>query len=168
MAPVVSMSPTKQRPILAAAVCATAVGTVGGLMTQLGPWYYALHKPSWEPPDWLFGPAWTLIFACAAMSGALTWKSHPPLRRWAVIAGMFAANGVLNIVWSALFFRLHRPDLALAEVLALWLSIAALILAIRPFSSAGSWFLAPYLAWVSFAAILNLAIVRLNFPFVRS
>jgi tryptophan-rich sensory protein len=81
---------------------------------------------------------------------------------------MFAANGVLNIAWSALFFHFHRPDLALAEVFALWLSIAALIVAIRPFSSAGSWFLAPYLAWVSFAAILNFAVVRLNYPFVRS
>jgi tryptophan-rich sensory protein len=82
-----------------------------------------------------------------------------------VITGMFAANGVLNVVWSALFFRLHRPDLALAEVFALWLSIAALIFAIKPFSSSASWFLAPYLAWVSFAAVLNFAIVRLNYPF---
>ncbi len=161
-------SGAKQRPILVAAICATAVGTVGGLMTQLGPWYYSLRKPWFEPPDWLFGPAWTVIFACAAMAGALAWKSHPPLRRWAVIAGLFAANGLFNILWSALFFRLHHPDWALAEVIALWLSVLALIIAIAPISRPGSWFLAPYLAWVSFAAVLNLAIVRLNYPFVRS
>ena len=156
------------RPILVAALCAVVVGTLGGLMTDVGPWYRALHKPWFQPPDWLFAPAWTVIFACAAVAGALAWKSHPSLRRWAVIAGMFAANGVFNILWSALFFRLHRPDWALPEVAALWLSIAALIVALRPVTRTGSWLMFPYLAWVSFAAFLNYVVVQENTPFTGS
>ena len=159
---------SKGRPILVAAICAAAVGTLGGLMTDVGPWYRGLHKPWFQPPDWLFAPAWTVIFACAAVAGALAWKSHPPLRRWAVIAGIFAANGVFNVLWSALFFRLHRPDWALAEVAALWLSIAALIVALRPVTRAGSWLMVPYLVWVSFAAVLNYAVVQQNMPFSGS
>jgi tryptophan-rich sensory protein len=151
--------------IAVAAGAAVAVATLGALVTDLGPWYAALKKPAWQPPDWLFGPAWTVIFALAAASGYRAWLSHPPLRRWARIVGLFAANGVLNVLWSGLFFGIHRPDWALAEVFALWLSIAALIVVIAPASRAGSWLLVPYLVWVSFAGVLNLAVVELNGPF---
>jgi tryptophan-rich sensory protein len=87
------------------------------------------------------------------------------LRAWARIAGLFAANGVLNIAWSAIYFRLHRPDWALAETAALWLSVLALIFALRQYTRTGSLLMVPYLAWVSFAAVLNYAVVRLNYPF---
>jgi tryptophan-rich sensory protein len=153
------------KPILTAAACAIGVATLGGLVTDIGPWYHALKKPDWQPPDWLFGPAWTLIFALAAMAGVLAWRSRPNLRRWALIVGVFAANGVLNIVWSACFFGLHRPDWALAEVAALWLSIVALIVVLAPHSKLASLLIVPYLVWVSFAAFLNWTIVRLNYPF---
>lgn len=156
------------KPIAVAAVLATAVAGTGALMTDLGPWYYSLHRPSWQPPDWLFGPVWTLIFALTAYAGFLAWESRPPLRAWARIAALFAANGVLNITWSALYFRLHRPDWALAETAALWLSVAALIAALYPYTRRGSLLLVPYLLWVSFAAVLNLAVVRLNYPFQGS
>jgi tryptophan-rich sensory protein len=150
------MSETKGRalkPALVAALCACCVAGVGALMTDLGPWYEHLRRPWFQPPDWLFGPAWTAIFGMAAVAGYLAWQARPPLRAWARIAGLFAANGVLNVAWSAIYFRLHRPDWALAETAALWLSVLALIFAL------------PYLAWVSFAAVLNYAVVKLNYPF---
>ena len=155
------------KPIAAAAASATAVATIGGLITEIGPWYHGLHKPSWQPPDWAFGPAWTIIFALAAMSGYAAWQSTPSLRRWGVIVGLFAANGLLNIGWSACFFALHRPDWALGEVVPLWLSVLALIIVLAPQSRRAAWLLVPYLAWVAFAAVLNWAVVQLNYPFVE-
>jgi len=68
------------------------------MMTDLGPWYAALRKPSWQPPDWLFGPAWTLIFALAAAAGYRAWRARPNLRRWGLIVGLFTANGLLNVL----------------------------------------------------------------------
>jgi len=152
-------------PVLVAAGTAILVASVGATMTDIGPWYQGLAKPSWQPPDWLFGPAWTLIFALAALSAVTAWREAPdqPSREWMV--GLFAVNGVLNILWSALFFRLRRPDWALVEVVFLWLSVLALILVLRRYSRTAALLLVPYLAWVSFAAVLNLAVVRLNAPF---
>jgi translocator protein len=149
-------------PVLAAASAAIVVALLGASMTDLGPWYQSLEKPSWQPPDWLFGPAWTVIFALAAMSGVAAWRAarDDASREWVI--GLFAINGVLNILWSALFFRLHRPDWALVEVVLLWASILVPIVVFVRYSKAASALLVPYLAWVSFAALLNLEIVRLN------
>ena len=152
-------------PFIAGALAAALVAGLGSTMTDLGPWYWALRKPWWQPPDWLFGPAWTLIFALTALSGITSWNaaSDRAAREW--IIGAFALNGFLNILWSALFFRFRHPDWALAGVVLLWLSIAWLMLGPTRHSTAGRWLLLPYLAWVTFAAMLNLAIVRLNGPF---
>jgi benzodiazapine receptor len=151
-------------PIVVAAIAACAVAAVGGLATQIGPWYRQLRKPSWQPPDWAFAPAWTVIFTLTAWAGVLGWWHAPDGERGVVVA-VFAANGVLNMLWSFLFFRRRRPDWALLEVVPLWLSIVVLIATLAPLSSLGGWLLVPYLLWVSFAAYLNLTIVRLNRPF---
>ncbi|MGZ3318875.1 MAG: TspO/MBR family protein, partial [Isosphaeraceae bacterium] len=91
--------------------------THGALITDLGPWYYSLIVPAWKPPDWLFGPAWTLIFTLTAVSGYLTWSRAPPYRPdHPRILALFAINGVLNIALSVLFFRLHLLDWALVEL----------------------------------------------------
>ncbi len=156
---------SRGRPILVAAASAFAVAILGGLMTDIGPWYYSLRKPSWSPPDWLFAPAWTVIFALTATAGVLAWRAMPPMRTWARIVSLFAVNGVLNIAWSAIYFRLHRPDWSLVESGLLWLSILALIVVIAPYSRAAALLLAPYLVWVAFATFLNYEIVRLNGPF---
>lgn len=152
-------------PIVAAALAALAVAALGGLVTELGPWYYGLKQPPWKPPDWLFGPAWTLIYACAALAGLAAWTHAPDRAMRAQIVVLFAINAFLNILWSVLFFRLHRPDWALGEVVLLWLSIVVLIVVLTPFSKTAGWLLVPYLAWVTFAALLNFAVVRLNYPF---
>jgi translocator protein len=135
------------------------------MLTDLSPWYYALRKPPWQPPDWLFGPAWTVILGLAALAGVLAWENARDTESRAEVAGLFAINGVLHVSWSWLFFGLRRPDWALIEVVPLWLSILALVVALAPLSSTASWALLPYLLWVLFAAVLNLAIVRLNAPF---
>lgn len=141
----------------------------GGLLTGvgLGPWYDRLRKPAWQPPSWLFGPAWTVIGALTATSAVLAWDGARDRTDRTKVIGLFAANGTLNALWSALFFALRRPDWALAEVGPLWLSIAALIKGVAPLSRRAGWLLAPYLAWVSFAAVLNRKIVRLNAPFPK-
>lgn len=153
------------RPILAAAAAALAVAGLGALMTDLGPWYQNLQKPPWQPPDWLFGPVWTLIFGLAALSGVLLWRTNPGrgVLLWVIV--LFGLNAVLNISWSVLFFRLHRPDWALLEGVLLWLSVAALMFVLAPHSRLASWLLAPYLLWVTFAGALNFTVVELNRPF---
>lgn len=153
------------KPVLVAALAAMAVAILGAAATDLGPWYYGLRKPSWQPPDWLFGPAWTLIYGLAALAGVLAWNAARDRARRERILVLFGVNALLNVLWSVLFFRLQRPDWALAEVVPFWLSILVLMVALWPISQPASWVLAPYLAWVAFAAALNLAVVRLNAPF---
>jgi tryptophan-rich sensory protein len=155
----------RAKPILIALAAAFLVGALGGTMTDIGPWYQALQKPSIQPPDWLFGPAWTVIFALAGLSAATAWRDgrRREDREW--LLALFSLNGFLNILWSLLFFRLQRPDWALYEVFALWLSILLLIIVIGRYSRAAALLLVPYIAWVTFATVLNWQIVELNGPF---
>jgi translocator protein len=155
-------------PIAFATGWTIALGLIGALVTSLGPWYYALRKPSWQPPDWAFGPAWTTIFLCAATAFVLAWRApeSTALDRTRLVQ-LFLLNAVLNVLWSALFFRWRRPDWALLEILPLWLSIIAMAAAVASRRPAAAWLFAPYVLWVSFAAVLNATIVRLNGPFGR-
>jgi tryptophan-rich sensory protein len=151
--------------ILVAAVLTLLLLLVGGLTTQVGGWYEEINKPSWTPPNWLFGPAWTVILALAAWAGVLGWSHAHSTAEHARVIVLFAANGAFHLLWSPLFFNLRRPDLALLEVPFLWLSILALMVGLAPLAPLAVWLLAPYLAWVSFAAVLNAQIVRINPPF---
>ena len=150
-----------------AVVLAVALLAAGGLLTEVGAWYAALRKPSWTPPNWLFGPAWTLVLGLAAWAGVLAWTGAPDAgARWRV-GGLFGLNMVLHALWSPLFFTLRRPDWALVEVPLLWLSVLALMVGLAPYSALAPWLLAPYLLWVAFAVALNAVIVRMNGPFGR-
>lgn len=155
----------KAKPLLIAGSVAILVAVVGGAITELGPWYQDLQKPSWQPPDWLFAPVWTMIFALAALSAATAWHHAPERRTRIAIILFFALNIALNTLWSLFFFRLERPDWALLEVGLLWLSIVLLIVSLFRISRFASLLLVPYLVWVSFAAVLNWKIVELNGPF---
>lgn len=137
-----------------------AAAAIGG---QSGPgeWYAALHKPAWNPPNWLFGPVWTVLYTVMAVAAWLVWR-RGGMRVQAVPLGLFLFQLALNAAWSWLFFGLHRPGLAFAEIILLWLAILATALAFRPVSAAAFWLLIPYLAWVSFAAVLNFTLWRLN------
>ena len=156
---------TRWKPVVVAAAAAISVAVLGALMTDLGPWYASLKQPSWKPPDWAFGPVWTTIFAHAAAAGVIGWRRAPSRPDRELLLALFAANGFLNVFWSLLYFRLHRPDWALFEVPFLWLSVLALIVVLTRFSKGAAWLLAPYLAWVAIAALLNWQTVRLNGPF---
>src|ERR1700712_707315 len=103
-------------PLIVAGVAAFALTAGGGLRTEIGPWYRQLRKPSWQPPDWLFGPAWTLILALAAWSAALAWVTAPSAGERTLVVILYSLNGFFHLVWSPLFFKFKRPDWALLEV----------------------------------------------------
>lgn len=152
-------------PVIIAGFVATMVALVGMTITDLGPWYHNLVQPRWAPPEAAYGVAWTGIYALTAVAGVTAWLATPTWREKEWLIGLFALNGFLNVLWSLLFFRLHRPDLAQIEVIFLWLSVAALILVIWRRSMAGALLLVPYLMWVTFAGYLNMHVVQLNGPF---
>lgn len=154
-----------RRPVVVAALAAGAVALAGGAATDTGPWYRGLEKSALTPPDWAFGPAWTLIYALAVAAAVGGWRASETRRDQAWLLSLFFVNAVLNVAWSGLFFTLRRPDWALAEVVTLWLSVLALIVFLAPRSRRASGLLLPYLLWVTFAAYLNYRVVVLNGPF---
>ncbi len=151
--------------IIFAVLWAIILGGGGGLLTKIDEWYSNLRKPSWQPPNWLFGPAWSLILGLAAWAFVLAWREAGSEAEQTLMIALYLVNGVFHILWSPLFFTAKRPDWALVEVPLLWLSVLALAINLRPFSEFASWLIAPYLLWVSFAAVLNWKIVQLNNPF---
>ncbi len=152
-------------PVVIAAAFAIITATVGSTITVLDDWYYSLVQPAWAPPDYMFGIIWTAIFALIALAAVVGWRAAPSRREAEIMVGLFALNGFLNILWSFLFFRWQRPDFALAELVLLWLSIAALIWFCGRFSKPAALLLLPYLAWVTTAGVLNWQVVQLNGPF---
>ena len=153
---------TRGRALATAAGAALLVALLGGLATDIGPWYGQLRKPSWQPPDFLFGPVWTLIYALGALSAAESWRAFADARARQTLLLAWSLNAFLNLLWSLLFFRLHRPDWALIEVVPLWASVLALVLLNWRRCRRAAWLLMPYLCWVAFAAVLNRAVVLLN------
>lgn len=138
---------------------------IGGALTDLGPWYFALRHPDWKPPDAAFGVIWTTVFTLCAYSAWLAWRSADTVSLRLRVCLLFGVNAVLNVLWSALYFTLQRPDWALFEVGFLWLSIVALIVGVWRLSTWASLLLLPYLVWVSIASALNWQTVALNGPF---
>jgi translocator protein len=141
-------------------VVAFAAAAIGAAFPP-GDWYAGLVKPSWNPPSWLFAPVWTALYVMMAVTAWLVWRqgSAPAVR-----AALFAwvVQLALNAAWSWLFFGLHRPGLAFAELVVLWLAIlVTVVLAWRVAPTAGA-LLLPYLAWVTFAGMLNVTLWRLN------
>ncbi len=126
-----------------------------------GDWYASLNKPAWNPPSWLFGPVWTALYLMMAIAAWLVWRrggfraNRQPL-------GWFLAQLGLNAAWSPLFFGLQWPGVAFAEILLLWCAIAGTLVSFLRVNRVAGGLLAPYLAWVSFAAVLNFALWRMN------
>jgi translocator protein len=132
-----------------------------GSRFQPGAWYAALEKPAWNPPAWIFGPVWTVLYILIAVSGHMLWRRRGE-RAARIALGWWAAQLVLNALWSWIFFGLQRPGLAFAEICVLLSAIlvtTALAWRVRPLAGA---LLVPYLAWVAFAALLNFTLWRLN------
>ena len=151
----------EKKPVVIAFLVVFAVAGIGGAATDIGPWYFNLIKPAWQPPDWAFGPIWTLIYITTGIASVRAWRLGDERQRSNFLLALLI-NCVLNVLWSVLFFKMQRPDVALIEVVVFWLSIVQLILLPLRYSPRSSLLMLPYLAWVSVAAYLNLTIVRLN------
>jgi tryptophan-rich sensory protein len=152
-------------PLIFAITWAVILSIGGGLLTKIGSWYYELKKPSWQPPNWLFGPAWTVILGFGAWAFVLSWDVAEAQGQTNFLIALYLVNGVFHFLWSPIFFTARRPDLALIEVPFLWASVLSLTIFLREWSVLASWLIVPYLVWVSFASILNWKIVQLNKPF---
>lgn len=139
-------------------------GGIGALFTSpaIPGWYSQLIKPSFTPPSWLFGPAWTALFVMMGVALFLVWQSRAPRQLARAAYVTFGVQLGLNVLWSALFFGLRQPLWAFAEIVVLWLAILATILMFGRVRPAAAWLLVPYLAWVTFASCLNYAIVLAN------
>jgi benzodiazapine receptor len=154
-----------QKHVLAAAIWVLVVAIAGGLATEVGTWYKALLQPPWKPPDWAFGVVWTCIFIASAFAWLEFWSRSPSAEQKYKVIFLFILNGAFNILWSILYFKMHRPDWSMIEAVFLWASVAALIVVMIPVSNLAAWLMAPYLVWVSIAMALNWETIRLNGPF---
>ena len=125
-------------------------------------WYASLAKPVFMPPDWLFGPVWTILYGMMAISLFMIWRKglDKPVNRRAFM--MFLAQLMVNAMWSPVFFGLRMPGFAFVVIILLWLLIVLTIVLSAKVSHLGAWLLVPYLGWVTFAIILNGAILYLN------
>jgi translocator protein len=141
-----------------------AVGGVAGWLTvpEIAGWYAGLNKPSFNPPNYLFGPVWTTLYAMMGIAFFLIWKADADagLKKTAMI--LFAVQLVLNFFWSLIFFNAHQLGWALVEIIAMWLFILLTIFSFGKISSLAAWLLVPYICWVSFATVLNAALWKLN------
>lgn len=160
--PTTAPRPGTVRAALAAAGVAVAVAALGAVGTEIGPWYRSLRQPAWKPPDAWFGPIWTLIFGLTAWAGVRVWLRAVTLDERRRVLWAFGLNAGLNVLWSWIFFRWRSPEWALAEVVPLWLSIVLMIAVVRRIDGFAAILLAPYLVWVTIAASINAAVVRLN------
>jgi translocator protein len=129
--------------------------------TSVDTWYPTLQKPSWHPPRWIFGPAWTLLYILMAVATWRAWTADNAFtaRR---TASLYSAQLTLNALWSILFFGMRRPDIALVEIIVLWAVLIYILMRFWRLDRIAAALWLPYVAWVSFAAVLNAAIWSLN------
>ena len=150
------------RAIISIGVC-LAVGAVSGLFTAdaIPTWFTTIQKPSWNPPNWLFGPVWTTLYVLMGIAFFLVWRSPNSADKsramWA-----FGTQLVLNFFWSFIFFKQQNISGAFIEILFMLAAIVATIVLFSKVNRTAAWLLAPYLAWVSFASFLNFTIWQLN------
>ncbi|MBI2075673.1 MAG: tryptophan-rich sensory protein [Candidatus Aenigmarchaeota archaeon] len=149
---------------------AEGAGIIGSLFTfsAIGTWYAGLNKPFFSPPNWIFGPAWTILYALMGVAAALVWDAKSKGKKksgFVTKKDALAVYGIqllLNVLWSLLFFGLRSPYLAVIEITALWVAVAATIFYFNRISRTAAILLVPYILWVSFAAMLNYSVWMLN------
>jgi translocator protein len=141
-----------------------AVGGIAGLFTQpeIDKWYQTIEKPEWQPPNWVFGPVWTLLYIMMGIAMYLVWRSNGPVHKKRPAIILWIIQLVLNFFWSFIFFRQHQLGWALVEIVVLWFFILLTIFAFARISKLAAWLLVPYISWVSFASILTYTIYQLN------
>ncbi|MCA6451033.1 MAG: tryptophan-rich sensory protein [Chitinophagaceae bacterium] len=149
---------------LAASVLFTVgIGSLGGIFTisEIPGWYAGLQKPSFNPPNWVFGPVWSTLYLMMGISLYLVWKKPRSVMRNVALL-LFMIQFLLNFFWSILFFNQHLIGAALLEIVLMWLFILLTIVWFARLSKTAAWLLVPYLCWVSFATVLTAAIWKLN------
>ena len=129
-------------------------------ITGIDSWYQNIAKPSWNPPNWVFGPVWTILYILMGIALFIIWKSENRDRRTAII--FWVIQLVLNFLWTILFFNQRQILGAFIEMILLWIMILMTIIYFARISKLAAWLMVPYIAWVSFAALLNYAIWQLN------
>lgn len=149
--------------VVSIAVCELA-GIVGSVFTMpaIPGWYAGLAKPSFNPPNWIFGPVWTLLYAMMGLAAYLVYEKgfkRPEVKK---ALAVFAAQLVMNTLWSIVFFGAHRILGAAVVIVLLWAMILATILLFHRISKAAAYLLVPYILWVSFATVLNASLYVLN------
>lgn len=146
--------------VIAASI--VAIAGFGGLATDTeSDWYRQLDRPSWQPPGWVFGPVWTVLYVMLGVSAWLAWRDVDGPDRTKVL-GLYAANGALNLGWTWIFFRAEAPEAAGVEIVVLLATIVALIRLTWPHNRAAALLLVPYAAWVAFATALTWRIAAAN------
>ena len=140
------------------------VGAAGGLLSSssISGWYASLHKPSFNPPDAIFFPVWTVLYILMGIAFYLVWTHHAKLEKKYTAYTYYFLQLVLSLLWSYLFFYCHHIGQALADIIILFLVITGTISSFRKISKPAAWLLVPYLLWVAFALILNLQVWRIN------
>jgi len=148
--------------LIGAIVLCEAIGSLGALATtpNITSWYATLTKPSFSPPNWLFAPAWGILYALMGIALYLVWESNKKNKKTAY--AVFSAQLALNLAWSVIFFGFHAMTAAFVEIVVMWVLILLTILSFRKISKAAAYLLIPYILWVTFASTLNLAVVILN------
>ena len=147
--------------VLCVVICQLA-GAVGSVFTisAIPSWYSTLAKPALNPPGWIFGPVWVVLYLLMGIALWLIWRSNSKEKTKAI--WLFGAQLVLNAVWSPIFFGARSIGDALVVIVLLWAAIVLTILVFKKISKAAAWLLVPYILWVSFALYLNFAIWILN------
>ena len=140
-----------------------AAAVIGTLATKKGlrPWFRSLNKPPFQPPDWVFGPVWTVLYGAMTVSAWRVWRQPPSPQRTTAL-GLWGVQLGLNAAWSVLFFAERKPRAALADIGALVGALSAYSLVARKVDRQAAWLMVPYLGWCGFAAVLNAEIVRRN------
>ncbi|MDF2156369.1 TspO/MBR family protein [Algoriphagus sp. CAU 1675] len=138
------------------------VGGTGAYFTisSVGSWYQTIAKPSFNPPSWLFGPVWTTLYILMGIGCYLIWKSDHPQKK--SLLTLYSVQLALNGIWSPAFFGMESPILGLVVILPLWILIFLSVKNFKKINPWASWLMIPYLAWVSFASVLNFSIWWLN------
>ncbi len=150
--------------LIASILIPQAIGGIGALLTgpAIGSWYAGLNKPSFNPPNWIFGPVWTALYLMMGIALYLVWKNGLSKKETKAAVAVFSVQLLLNLAWSYLFFYLHMPFAAFVDIILLWIAIAATMAAFVRIARPACILLVPYLLWVSFAAVLNFFLWQLN------
>ena len=149
---------------LVAILICQAAGLIGTIFTfnSISTWYVTLNKPFFNPPNWIFGPVWTILYTMMGISLFLVWRERENNSDVHVALRWFFGQLILNTLWTIVFFGQKNLWLAFGVILVMWFSIFKSIVKFMPISRAAGWLLVPYLAWVSFAMLLNVSVAFLN------